>query len=135
MCTWHPRSAGSCSNAFFAFSLVTAASERAINTSSVWSLGFFPPRKRTFRSWIGSIASGRMSFSSCSMPARYFNAFRSNAADAPRKSDVLDVMIQPSESSIAAVGTPSSSARFFAATVTCLSSVVILACFIRSSIL
>ena len=41
----------------------------------------------------------------------------------------------PSASSMAAVGTPSSSARSLAATVTFLSAAVILACFISSSIL
>ena len=68
-------------------------------------------------------------------PYREQELEKESAADAPRKSLVLDVIILPSANSIAAVGTPSSSARFFAATVTCLSSVVIFACFIKSSIL
>ncbi len=84
---------------------------------------------------MGSMASGLISFVSCSTPARYFRAFSSSAAEAPRKSEVLEVMMRPSASSMAAVGTPSSSARSLAATVTFLSAAVILACFISSSIL
>ena len=79
--------------------------------------------------------SGFISFSSCSIPARCFKALRISADEAPKKSVVFDVIIVPSSNSIAAQATPVSSALFLAATVTFLSSVVILACFIRSSIL
>ena len=58
-----------------------------------------------------------------------------SADDAPKKSVVFEVIIVPSSNSMAAHATPVFSALFLAATVTFLSSVVILACFIRSSIL
>ena len=56
------------------------------------------------------MADGEMMCTSSSMPASFFRAFKSNAADAPRRLLVFPVMILPSGSSKAAAGAPVSSA-------------------------
>ncbi len=45
VCTWQPSSLGSWARAFSAMGSVAALTERAISTSSVWSLGLWLDRK------------------------------------------------------------------------------------------
>ena len=62
VCAWQPASFGSCSRAFCAWGSVAALVERAMSTSSVWSLGFLLPRYSVFNFWIGSMDSGEITW-------------------------------------------------------------------------
>ena len=71
-------------------------------------------------------------FTESSIPPITLRAFRSMAEHAPSKVEVFPVTMVPSESSMAAAGSPVSSAFCFAAATAGLSSLETLACSMRS---
>ena len=77
--------------------------------------------------------SGERISRSWGCPASSLMAFKSSAAEAPKRLLVFPVIIRPSGSSRAAAGAPVCSARTRAAATTCRSAVEMPAWFIKSS--
>ena len=121
--------------AILAVGLVTADMARAMRISSVWSLGFAEPKVSTLSFWIGSMTAASRMSTSFGILARDFSALTSIAEQAPRRFEVLPVMIVPSASWRAAAGAPVSSAFARAGAITARSEVVSLFCFISRRIL
>ena len=135
VCIWQPSSMGRQSRARRQLSSSRLSMDSVTSTSSVCRRGLLPCSMLTLVCCMGSIIFWEMSLTLWSMPARCLRALSRRAAQAPRRSLVVAVMMVPSASSIAAEGTPSRSRRSLAATVVRRSSVLIFACFMSSAIL
>jgi len=105
-----PRRSSSFFSTRSARGLVTAEMDRAMSTSSECSRGLRWPKLSVLRVLIGSMTEAGISSSLWSMPASFFSAFNSSAADAPSRAEVLPVTTLPSGSTIAPAGLPVASA-------------------------
>ena len=101
-----PRRFFSCACTMAARGFVRPEIASAISTSSECSRGFRWPRQPVFMALIGSITDEGIRSSLWSMPAIFFSAFSSSAADAPSRGEVRPVTTLPSASTMAPAGFP-----------------------------
>ena len=115
-CASQPFRFFSCACTIAASGLLNPEMDSASSTSSECSRGLWWPRYSILVLLMGAMTDAGISSSLWSMPARYFSAFSSSAAEAPSRDDVLPVTTVPSGSVRAPDTVPVSSAFFRLAT-------------------